>query len=112
MTLRYYSRMRLLSQLLPLLLPSPSPPTISDCAANREARVHPTDLSLRTHYGLFTNISHVAFMTTFFFSALSAQHPTLSCLHVYPGLVKTAEFENGLFPRWMKWFFRWVMLPL
>jgi hypothetical protein len=112
MTLRYYSRMRLLYNLLPLILRSPSPRVVSILAAGKEGNFYPTDLSLRSHYGIFNNISHVAFMTTFFFESIVARHPSVSCVHVYPGLVKTAEFENGLFPGWVKWWFKWIMLPL
>lgn len=51
-------------------------------------------------------------MTTFFFEAVVARYPSISCVHEYPGLVKTAEFQNGLFPFWLKWCFRWIMFPL
>jgi hypothetical protein len=112
MTLRYYSRMRLLHNFLPLLLRSPSPRVVSILAAGHEGKLYPSDFSLRSHYGLFNNISHVAFMTTFFFEGIVARNPSVSCLHVFPGLVKTAEFENGLFPDWLKWFFKWIFLPL
>jgi hypothetical protein len=112
MTLRYYSRMRLFYNLTPLLLQSPCPRVISILAAGKEGNLFPADLSLRSHYGIFNNISHAAFMTTFFFESMVARYPSISCLHVYPGLVKTAEFENGLFPDWVKWIFKWIMLPL
>ena len=112
MALRYYSRMRLLHNFLPLLLSSPSPRVVSIFAAGNEGKLYPSDLSLRSHYGLFNNISHVAFMTTFFFEGIVARNPSVSCVHVYPGLVKTAEFQNGLFPNWLKWFFKWIFLPL
>ena len=112
MCLRYYSRMRLLYKLLPLLTKAPDPRVVSILAAGKEGMLYPEDLSLRQHYGLFNNMSHVAYMTTFFFEGIVEQHPSISCLHVYPGLVKTAEFENGLFPQWLKWFFAWIFLPL
>ena len=112
MSLRYYSRMRLQYNLLPLLTRAPSPRVVSIFAPGKEGNLYPEDLSLRKHYGLFNNISHVAFMTTFFFEAIAKQHPTISYLHIFPGLVKTAEFENGLFPQWLKWFFAWIFLPL
>jgi len=51
-------------------------------------------------------------MTTFFFEAIVARNPSVSCVHVFPGLVKTPEFQNGLFPNWLKWFFKWILLPL
>jgi hypothetical protein len=112
MSLRYYSRMRLLYNLLPLLLQSHSPRVVSIFAPGKEGNFFPDDLSLRSHYGMFNNISHVSFMTTFFFEAIVEQNPSLSCVHVYPGLVKTAEFENGLFPNWLKLCFKWIMLPV
>ena len=114
MCLRYYSRMRFVHNLLPLLLQADKPRVISIFAAGHESTLYADDLSLRSpqHYGLFTGISHVCFMTTFFFESVVQQNPNLSCLHVFPGLVKTTEFENGLFPWWLKWFFRWIMLPL
>jgi hypothetical protein len=112
MSLRYYSRMRLLYNLTPLLLHSRSPRVLSIFAAGKEAKFFPADLSLRSHYNTLNSISHVAFMTTFFFESVAAKYPSISCLHVYPGLVKTEEFENGLFPGWVKWWFKWIMLPL
>lgn len=112
MSLRYYSRMRLLYNLIPLLLQSHSPRVVSIFGAGKEGNFFPADLSLRSHYSLFNNVSHVTFMTTFFFESIAAQHPSISCLHVYPGMVKTPEFENGLFPSWMKWWFKWIMLPI
>jgi hypothetical protein len=112
MCLRYYSRMRLGHNLTPLLLQAEKPRVISIFAAGQETRLHPDDLSLRSHYGLFNVISHGAFMTTFFFEELVAQNPKLSCLHVYPGLVKTQEFQKAVFPAWLKWVFRWILLPL
>lgn len=114
MCLRYYSRMRMLYNLLPVLVRAEHSRVISIFAPTCEGRLYPDDLSLRSpsHYSVFTGISHVSFMTTFFFEEIVAQNPTLSCLHVFPGLVKTAEFENGLFPGWLKWFFKWIMLPL
>lgn len=114
MCLRYYSRMRFVHNLLTLLLEAEHPRVISIFAPGHESTLYTEDLSLRSpaHYGIFTGITHVCFMTTFFFETIVQQNPKLSCLHVYPGLVKTTEFENGLFPAWLKWFFKWIMLPL
>lgn len=112
MALRYYSRMLLLHKLLPVLIRSTSPRVVSVFAPGKEGNFFPSDLSLRSHYSIFNNISHVAFMTTFFFEAVVARYPSISCVHEYPGLVKTAEFQNGLFSFWLKWCFRWIMFPL
>jgi hypothetical protein len=115
-TLRYYGRMRFITQLLPILSPSPSASVTSIFSPGKEFPhfFYPTDLSLRSsvHYGLFSGISHVSYMTTFFMEELAARHSSVSFVHVYPGLVKTDEFQKGLFPWWFKFFMRWVMLPL
>ena len=112
LSLRYYSRMRLVDKLRPLLLCADTPRIVSIFAAGHENRFFQDDLSLRTHYGIFNSISQVSVMTAFFFEQFVAQYPSISCLHVYPGLVKTAEFENSSFPGWLKWLFKWVILPL
>ena len=78
-------------------------------------------------------VNHSVAMTTFFFEKLveserdgsadvqlstSAEHRTpdkngdVSFLHVFPGLVKTKEFEKGDFPAILKFFFMKIMLPL
>jgi hypothetical protein len=78
-------------------------------------------------------ISHSVVMTTLFFEQLaehereestdaqpsrSVDHRTadnkskVSFLHVFPGLVKTKEFEKGDFPSVLKFFFMKIMLPL
>jgi len=85
---------------------------------------------------MMLRISHSVIMTTLFFEELARRereriqevHPTteaapdvlghsggkagVSFLHVYPGLVKTNEFENGDFPVALKVFFTRIMLPL
>jgi hypothetical protein len=82
---------------------------------------------------LKARISHSVIMTTFFFEQLvqrereestdaqpstSTRHGTednktgVSFLHVFPGLVKTKEFEKGDFPSVLKFFFMKIMLPL
>src|ERR1700721_2032313 len=66
MALRYYSRMRLLHNFLPLLLRSPSPRVVSILAAGHEGKLYPSDLSLRSHYGLSTTFSTAPFSQTLF----------------------------------------------
>ncbi|KAK9321583.1 hypothetical protein V1517DRAFT_170511 [Lipomyces orientalis] len=116
LSLRYYSRMRFIINLLPLLLASPLPAhVVSVFAAGREGKFYPEDLSLRDpeHYGVFINISHVAYMTTFFVETLATRHPgQLSLVHVYPGLVMTNEFQTGRFPLWFKMMWRWLVAPI
>ncbi|KFX99151.1 hypothetical protein V490_01927 [Pseudogymnoascus sp. VKM F-3557] len=112
MALRYYSRIRLLTLLLPLLQRAPAPRAVSVFAPNHERGVYPDDLSLRHHHSVLNHLSHAVFMTNFSFIHIAAENPSLSCIHIHPGLVKTPEFEHSRFSPFVKWLFNWVILPL
>ncbi|KAH6691171.1 hypothetical protein DL95DRAFT_445879 [Leptodontidium sp. 2 PMI_412] len=105
-SLHYYSRIRLITLLLPLLLSSLLPTgarITSIYAAGMESSLYPTDISLRTHYS-FTNVrSHVVYMTTLFFETLTQKYPgKLAATHVYPGLVVTPGFYLEGYPVWFR----------
>ena len=110
MSLLYYSRMRFIVKLLPLLLASPLPAhVVSVYAAGKEGKILPEDLSLRTpqQYGVANLRSHVTHMTTFFMEKLAEQNPGhLSLTHIYPGLVFTEAFSSAGLPTWFKVAFR------
>ncbi|MCJ1284588.1 hypothetical protein MMC26_003921 [Xylographa opegraphella] len=110
MSLLYYSRMRFVMKLLPLLRASPLPAHIvSVYSAGKEAKLLSEDLSLRTpqHYGQANVRSHVTYMTTLFMEKLAEQNPGhLSLVHVYPGLVFTEAFSSAGLPTWFKFAFR------
>ena len=112
MSLLYYSRMRFIMKLLPLLLASPLPAhVISVFAAGLEGNLFPMDLSLRDpkHYSFANLRSHVTYMTTFFMETLAERHPgRLSLVHVFPGVVMTKAFNNPGLPRWFKLTWRLV----
>ena len=112
MSLVYYSRMRFITQLLPLLLASNLPTgahIISVFGPGRNNTIFPDDLSLRQpkHYTVINNGSHVAYMKTFFFEQLAAKYPgKLSLCHYFPGLVWTPAFSSSGLPWWFKGLFR------
>lgn len=116
MSLLYYSRMRFIANLLPLLLASPLPAhVVSVYAAGKEGKLFPNDLSLRDpkHYGLANARSHVTYMTTFFMETLAERHRgRLSLVHVFPGLVMTPGFDNDRLPTWFKLMWRWGAAPI
>ena len=109
-SLCYYSRMRFILKLLPLLLASPFPATcVSVLCPGREGALYPDDLSLRHHYG-YAAISHGAYMTTFFMEGLAKRYPEkLRLIHLYPGLVMTQGIETGKLPGWVKWIWTWFL---
>ena len=115
MSLRYYSRMRFIVQLLPLLLASPLPAhVISVYAAGKEGKLFPKDLSLRGPklYDFANSRSHAVYMTTLFMETLAERHRgQLSLVHVFPGLVITGGFQDVQLPKWFKvtW---WLAAPI
>lgn len=116
MSLLYYSRMRFITKLLPLLLASPLPAhVVSVYAAGKEDKLFPADLSLRDpkQYSFTNARSHVTYMTTFFLETLAERHRgRLSLMHVFPSLVMTGGFDNEHLPTWFKLIWRWVAAPI
>ncbi|KAK9427027.1 putative oxidoreductase ENV9 [Lipomyces doorenjongii] len=106
LSLLYYSRMRFVTQLLPLLLASPLPGrVVSVFFPGRDTKLILDDLSLRSpqNFGFGNLGSHAAYMTTFFFEILAASHPgKLSLSHYLPWLVMTPAFKGDGVPTWFK----------
>ncbi|OOF99910.1 hypothetical protein ASPCADRAFT_1579 [Aspergillus carbonarius ITEM 5010] len=115
MSLMYYSRMRAIMKLLPLLLKSPLPAkVVSVYAAGVEDKLFPDDLSLRdlTHYSYSQARSHMIYMHTLFMETLAEQHRgKLSLIHIFPGLVLGPGFNKQDLPAWFKVLWRWVFVP-
>lgn len=113
-SLLYYSRMRFITGLLPLLTASKLPTgahCISIFAGGLEDKkaLYPDDLSLcdPKHYSNASVRSHVTYMTTLFFERLAQQHSgKLSCVHIFPSLVITPAMTRASNPWWFKiaWF--------
>jgi len=131
-SLLYYSRVRAIFALTPLLQASthPSAHIISIYAAGMSDPLRPDDLTLREpgHYGFRTSRGHAVAMTTLAFELMAGgasidvflasqsdsieqdhdqrsqqQHKTpLSFCHNYPGLVITPAFTNPDHPTWFK----------
>lgn len=122
MSLLYYSRMRMIDQLLPLLTARASSDDpahiISVYAGGAETwgSLHKDDLSLRKDYSFSGARTHVVHMKTMFFEHLANDHPgKLSLVHVFPGLVITPAFAPQLSRPSMPWWVRMlapIMLPI
>ncbi|KAK3671275.1 hypothetical protein LTR78_008910 [Recurvomyces mirabilis] len=112
MSLLYYSRMRAITALLPLLTGTSGHPAhiISVYAAGMEksGKFFPDDLSLskdpKAHYSFANCRAHCVHMMTMYFESLAKQHMgKLSLVHVYPGLVISPKFWDPSLPTWFKW---------
>jgi hypothetical protein len=116
MSLMYYSRMRIIVKLLPLLRKSRLPAkVVSVYAAGMEAKLFPEDLSLRDlkHYSYSQARSHMVYMHTLFMETLAEQNRgKLSLIHIFPGLVLGPGFQNPELPAWFRTLFHWVLIPL
>ncbi|KAK4496661.1 hypothetical protein PRZ48_012643 [Zasmidium cellare] len=118
MSFLFYSRMRFIEQLLPLLRASTLPAhVVSIYGAGLEKKLpnwQPNNLSLRGAdddkiYSMSACRTHVTVMTTFFFERLAKQNPgKLSLVHEYPGLVMTPAFNNASHPWWFR--LLWMIL--
>ncbi|OJK05076.1 hypothetical protein ASPACDRAFT_56477 [Aspergillus aculeatus ATCC 16872] len=112
MSLLYYSRMRAITNLLPLLLQSPLPATIvSVYAAGFEGKLYTDDLSLRNLklYSYTQARSHMIYMHTWFMEQLAERHRgRLRLVHIFPGLVLGPAFANPELPAWFRGFWRWL----
>ena len=105
MSLIYYSRIRFILKLMPLLLAAPdSAHVVTVYAAGLEGKLFRRDLSLRDpkHYGQINVRSHNTHMTTMAFEHLAKQHQRLSLVHVFPGVVITPSYTDPTFPTWFK----------
>lgn len=97
MSLHYYSRMRMLTNLLPQLRAAGDSKdngglarVISCLAAGREFdRLDYDDLSLKHNYGVLPAEGHACTMTSLALEHLAAKNPQVSFVHKFPGIVRT-----------------------
>ncbi|KAJ4346222.1 hypothetical protein N0V95_005588 [Ascochyta clinopodiicola] len=117
MSLLYYSRMRIIQNLTPLLLACTKPAhVISVFAGNTEDSTTPGELPIGTpptaSYGVTSVRKHTTFMKTFFFEELAEKHAgKISFIHIFPGLVDGPTFYSDVNPLWIRIAWR-VLKPL
>jgi hypothetical protein len=108
-SIRYYARMRLVVNLLPLLCAAPSLRVISVLAGGKEGQLWPDDFLLGKHYSIGNAAGASASMTTLFMEELAKQEPKskIVFVHVFPGLVTdTNLFRTEHFGTLMKFVLR------
>lgn len=93
MTTRYYSRVRLVQQLLPLLnnAEATSPRIVSVLAGGLEGPINESDLDLRNpnNWSFWSASVHSGTMGTLALEKLARENPRLSIVHWFPGSVST-----------------------
>ncbi|KAI9372254.1 hypothetical protein BJX61DRAFT_508044 [Aspergillus egyptiacus] len=108
--LRYYSRMRFIQNLLPLLESSGPSRVISVYGGGFEYSINTADLDLKHSFSLLNAYKHSITMTSLSMEHLARSHPAVSFIHVYPGLVGTNIYTNS-FPAPVSTFYNYVMWP-
>lgn len=114
MSLLYYSRMRLIHNLTPLLLVSTQTAhVISIFAGNTEDSIEsgedPIGTASSGKYGITSVRRNTCFMKTFYFEELAEKHAgQISFIHIYPGLVDGPEFYSDELPLWFRLTWRFL----
>jgi hypothetical protein len=119
LALSYYSRMRFISSLLPLLSHSPSARVITVLAAGLESTILIEDLDLSSpgNYSMLKCMNHSATMTSLALDELAKSNPSITFIHKYPGPVKTGLLDR-MFSDWTgiwsvpAFVVRWCILPV
>ncbi|KAJ5725558.1 short-chain dehydrogenases/reductase [Penicillium malachiteum] len=93
--LRYYSRMRFIVNLLPALQASRNSRVISILAAGKEIMIEEDNLDLEK-FSLSAGNGYPASMTSLAFEKLAAQNPSISFLHVFPGIMATPLMKTSV----------------
>jgi NAD(P)-dependent dehydrogenase (short-subunit alcohol dehydrogenase family) len=91
MTTRYYSRIRAVQQLLPLLNKAPSPRIVSVLAGGMESAINENDLDLCSppNWSYWNSSVQSTTMGTLVLERFARENPRLSIVHWYPGPVST-----------------------
>ncbi|KAL2871734.1 uncharacterized protein BJX67DRAFT_369804 [Aspergillus lucknowensis] len=91
MTTRYYSRLRLVQQLVPLLNKAPSPRVVSVLGGGLEGPLNERDLDLRDpkNWSFWNSSIHSGTMGTLTLERIARANPHLSIIHWFPGTVAT-----------------------
>ncbi|KAE8152197.1 hypothetical protein BDV25DRAFT_170711 [Aspergillus avenaceus] len=109
--LRYYSRMRFIRNLLPLLETGKPSRVVSIYGGGFEFGIDLEDLDLKRNFSLLNAYKHSITMTSLSMEHLAQEHPNVSFIHAYPGLVGTNIYTNS-FPAPISTFYNYAMWPL
>ena len=106
--------MRFVHNLRGLLLDASAPRIVSIHGAGKEGRLLEDDLELRHHFNLRNAAMHTSTMNTLALQEFASNNPTISCVHVFPGVVVTNGY--GIlaedFPAPLRWMFMQAALPV
>jgi NAD(P)-dependent dehydrogenase (short-subunit alcohol dehydrogenase family) len=96
LAIQYYSRIRLTTNLLPLLRKSSRPRILSVLNGGNEKQMCDEDIGLENlqNYSWSAAVNHIATMMTLSFEYLAENDKNITFLHGFPGLVRTEIFSR------------------
>ncbi|KAM7198340.1 hypothetical protein V8F33_005131 [Rhypophila sp. PSN 637] len=106
----YYSRLRLVSNLLPLLCRSPNPRVLSILNGTKEKWIREDDIGLQNSWSIIYLVNHSTLLTSLAFDHLAATAPGargITLIHATPGFVNTGtprtRYPSRQKDGWLKW---------
>lgn len=105
-TISYFSRARLLFNLLPLLNESGRPRVLSVLNGGMERRIDEQDVGLDKNWTLTRLVNHSTLLTSLTFDHIAAQNPNLTLIHNAPGLVESDNVRRLRAPPDASFFYR------
>ncbi len=94
--LRYYTRLRFVYNLLPLLTQSALPRVISILAGGKEKAIDLNDLEVRNNFTFIKAAENGTTQTTLAFEELAKTYPSITFIHKFPGFVNTGVIDRLL----------------
>ncbi|KAK7181260.1 hypothetical protein DPSP01_003346 [Paraphaeosphaeria sporulosa] len=118
LVLSYYTRMLFILHLLPLLRKSEAPRVVSVLGGGMERtssiNVDDIDLEKPGSFGITTAQPHYAALQTVFLDKAASEHPDVTFIHAWPGMVNTGNVWRGLHASQsiLYWFIWGLLEPL
>jgi hypothetical protein len=88
--------MRFVYNLIPTLEAAKSPRVVSILAGGKEIKIEEDNLDLQKEFSFSSSNGYPATMTSLAFEFLASQHPSISFLHVFPGIVATPLMKKSM----------------
>ncbi|KAF5718180.1 Dehydrogenase reductase SDR family member 12 [Fusarium globosum] len=113
LTTRFYSRVRAIQVLLPLLNNSPNPHVTNILAGGQEGPLIADDLDLSKpgNFGVASAAQQAATMLTLTLERFAKENPKISFVHAFPGLTATPLLSRGS-SGIIGFLLQWIVTPL
>ena len=117
LAIRYYARLRFVSNLLPLLNASPAGRVVAILAGGLEAELDFNDLEMKNNFDSFKAAANGATQTSLAFEELAKSNPNITFIHKYPGFVATGVLDYLMTTAKGFWIYpatlaKWILVPV